>query len=94
MDFQALHTEAISSIWTKTTHVTLWVIVIILLGMICALCVGYKLYKDKPEPKKLDEVNNKYVERIDTNPQSSYQDQQPSQKTLTIVKGNLVAVDN
>jgi len=52
MDFQVLHTEAVSSIWTKTTHVTMWVIFVILIGMIIAICVGYKLYKDKPVEAK------------------------------------------
>jgi hypothetical protein len=46
MDFQVLHTEAVSSIWTKTTHIILWVIFAILIGMIIAICIGYKLYKD------------------------------------------------
>lgn len=60
MDFQALHTEAISTVQTKTTHITLWIIMVILVAMMIALCVGFKMYKDQPAEVKTIEVI-KYV---------------------------------
>ena len=74
MDFQVLHSEAISSIWTKTTHITMWVIFVILIGMIIAICVGYKLYKDKPE----EPIRSSYVESERRNTdQTPNKDNQP-----------------
>lgn len=71
MDFQALHTEAVSTVQTKTTHITLWIIMVILIAMMIALCVGFKMYKDQPAEVKTIEVI-KYVKepRRESEPQT------------------------